>query len=74
MVVRSKLEERVKEKQYDDALSEVLRHPKVSTKLRTAKDFGFEGDNYYTAEEKMQMRNREGGLVSGPFSRHLPAT
>jgi len=72
MVVR--LDECVREKQYDDALSEVIRHPKVSTRLRTAEEFGFKGDNYYTAEEKMRLESRKGGLVSGPFSRHLPAS
>ena len=64
------LERRVEKQSY--GLSEIIRHPKVSTKLRTAEDFGFAGDNYYTAEQKMQIRNRRGGLVSGPFSRHLP--
>jgi len=71
MVVR--LDERVEEQKYSSALSEIIRDPKVCTKLRTAEDFGFVSDNYYTAEQKMQIENRKGGLVSGPFSRHLPS-
>ena len=71
MVVSTELERSIEE---NGALFEICREPNVSTKLRTAEDFGFESDNYYTAEEKMIMEGKKGGLVSGPFSRWLPAS
>ena len=73
-MVRESLEKRAEERKYCYDLSEVIRHPKVSTRLRTAEAFGFESDNYYTAEEKMIMESKKGGLVAGPFSKHLPAS
>ena len=37
-------------------------------KPRLAEEFGFKADNYYTADQKRLMHNREGNMVSGTFS------
>lgn len=37
-----------------------------------AEAFGFDPDNYYTADEKRRRKNRQGNMVAGPFSRFIP--